>query len=126
VSCAKLSVLTIRKIKSKNLLASPKFRRFPPQLTTDSLLISESESDISRNVRAFAVELAPDPLDMSKPATQEDTDEAAVVDALREGHKDEFLCTAGTLAHYVGDRYQSLHISYLHHNLFSNYESTSL
>jgi hypothetical protein len=39
----------------------------------------------------------------------------AMVAALEEGSKDKFLCAAGTLAHYVGDSCQPLHISYLHH-----------
>jgi hypothetical protein len=39
----------------------------------------------------------------------------AMVDALDEGSKDKFLCAAGTLAHYIGDSCQPLHISYLHH-----------
>lgn len=39
----------------------------------------------------------------------------AMVEALDEGLKDKFLCAAGTLAHYVGDSCQPLHISYLHH-----------
>jgi hypothetical protein len=39
----------------------------------------------------------------------------AMVAALDKGSKDEFLCAAGTLAHYVGDSCQPLHISYLHH-----------
>jgi hypothetical protein len=39
----------------------------------------------------------------------------AMVDALGKGLKDDFLCAAGTLAHYVGDSCQPLHISYLHH-----------
>ena len=32
-----------------------------------------------------------------------------------EPSQDKFLCAAGTLAHYIGDSCQPLHISYLHH-----------
>jgi hypothetical protein len=44
----------------------------------------------------------------------------AMVDALNGKGKEKdrkvaFLCAAGTLAHYIGDSCQPLHISYLHH-----------
>lgn len=39
----------------------------------------------------------------------------AMVDAVRAGKRDEFVCAAGTLAHYIGDACQPLHISFLHH-----------
>jgi hypothetical protein len=39
----------------------------------------------------------------------------AMVGAVRRGKGDEFICAAGTLAHYVGDACQPLHISFLHH-----------
>ena len=39
----------------------------------------------------------------------------AMVQFLKAGQRDEFVCAAGTLAHYVGDACQPLHISFLHH-----------
>ena len=39
----------------------------------------------------------------------------AMVDALKAKDPITFLCAAGTLAHYVGDSCQPLHISFLHH-----------
>lgn len=39
----------------------------------------------------------------------------AMVDFVKNDKRDEFICAAGTLAHYVGDACQPLHISYLHH-----------
>ncbi|MFY0566703.1 hypothetical protein ACN28E_23085 [Archangium lansingense] len=39
----------------------------------------------------------------------------AMVGFLREQKVSEFLCTAGILAHYVGDACQPLHVSFLHH-----------
>jgi len=36
----------------------------------------------------------------------------AMVDSLRAGRMDEFVCAAGILSHYVGDSCQPLHISY--------------
>jgi hypothetical protein len=39
----------------------------------------------------------------------------AMVDFVKQGKRDEFMVAAGTLAHYVGDACQPLHISYLHH-----------
>lgn len=38
-----------------------------------------------------------------------------MVEFVKIGQRDEFICAAGTLAHYVGDACQPLHISYLHH-----------
>jgi hypothetical protein len=35
--------------------------------------------------------------------------------SLQTGKLDEFICAGGTMAHYVGDACQPLHISYLHH-----------
>jgi len=39
----------------------------------------------------------------------------AMVGFLKAGQRDEFVCAAGVLAHYVGDACQPLHISFLHH-----------
>lgn len=39
----------------------------------------------------------------------------AMVEFLSNGQRDEFIVAAGTLAHYVGDACQPLHISFLHH-----------
>ncbi len=39
----------------------------------------------------------------------------AMVEFLSNGQRDEFIAAAGTLAHYVGDACQPLHISFLHH-----------
>jgi len=39
----------------------------------------------------------------------------AMVDFLKAKKIPEFLCTAGILAHYVGDACQPLHVSHLHH-----------
>jgi hypothetical protein len=39
----------------------------------------------------------------------------AMVDAIKRGDADEFIGTAGVLAHYVGDSCQPLHISILNH-----------
>jgi hypothetical protein len=39
----------------------------------------------------------------------------AMVGFVRNGLRDEFVCAAGVLAHYVGDACQPLHISFLHH-----------
>ena len=38
-----------------------------------------------------------------------------MVKALKEGKVDEFICAGGTMAHYVGDACQCLHISFKHH-----------
>jgi hypothetical protein len=38
-----------------------------------------------------------------------------MVEHLRAGALDKFVCVAGTLAHYVGDACQPLHVSKLHH-----------
>ncbi|MEP6960665.1 MAG: hypothetical protein ABI995_01205 [Acidobacteriota bacterium] len=38
-----------------------------------------------------------------------------MVGFVKAGKRDEFVCAAGTLAHYVGDACQPLHISFLHH-----------
>ncbi|MDQ0563036.1 hypothetical protein QO004_004845 [Rhizobium mesoamericanum] len=38
-----------------------------------------------------------------------------MIASLGEGKLDEFLVAGGTMAHYVGDACQPLHISYLHH-----------
>lgn len=38
-----------------------------------------------------------------------------MVRSLRAGKVDEFICAGGTMAHYVGDASQPLHISFLHH-----------
>lgn len=38
-----------------------------------------------------------------------------MVKSLKNGKLDEFICAGGTMAHYVGDACQSLHISHLHH-----------
>lgn len=40
-----------------------------------------------------------------------------MVQALKEGKVDEFICAGGTMAHYVGDACQCLHISYKHHGI---------
>lgn len=40
-----------------------------------------------------------------------------MVTALREGKVDEFICAGGTMAHYVGDACQCLHISFKHHGI---------
>jgi hypothetical protein len=37
-----------------------------------------------------------------------------MVEFVRKGKKDEFVCAAGVLTHYIGDACQPLHISYLH------------
>lgn len=39
----------------------------------------------------------------------------AMVDFVKSDQRDEFIVAAGTLAHYLGDACQPLHISYLHH-----------
>lgn len=39
----------------------------------------------------------------------------AMVKFVTKGMRDEFICAAGTLAHYLGDACQPLHISFLHH-----------
>lgn len=39
----------------------------------------------------------------------------AMVDFVKNGERDKFVCAAGVLAHYVGDACQPLHISFLHH-----------
>jgi hypothetical protein len=39
----------------------------------------------------------------------------AMVEFVKAGQRDEFICAAGTLAHYMGDACQPLHISFLHH-----------
>jgi hypothetical protein len=39
----------------------------------------------------------------------------AMVDHLKKGEVAEFLAAAGTMAHYVGDACQPLHVSHLHH-----------
>lgn len=39
----------------------------------------------------------------------------AMVEFVKEGKRDEFIVAAGTLAHYIGDACQPLHISFLHH-----------
>src|SRR5678810_1280563 len=36
----------------------------------------------------------------------------AMVEFVKNGQRDEFICAAGTLAHYVGDACQPLHISF--------------
>ena len=38
-----------------------------------------------------------------------------MVDSLKKGKPDEYICAAGVLVHYVGDACQPLHVSYLHH-----------
>jgi hypothetical protein len=38
-----------------------------------------------------------------------------MVEFVSLGQRDEFICAAGTLAHYIGDACQPLHISFLHH-----------
>jgi hypothetical protein len=38
-----------------------------------------------------------------------------MVEFAKAGKVDEFVCSAGAMAHYVGDACQPLHISYLHH-----------
>ena len=38
-----------------------------------------------------------------------------MVKFVQAGERDSFVCAAGTLAHYVGDACQPLHISFLHH-----------
>src|SRR5262249_26354771 len=39
----------------------------------------------------------------------------AMVEFVKTGERDQFICAAGTLAHYIGDACQPLHISFLHH-----------
>ncbi|MCI0670857.1 MAG: hypothetical protein L0Y64_10380 [Myxococcaceae bacterium] len=59
----------------------------------------------------------------------------AMVGFAREGEVEKFVCTAGLLAHYVGDACQPLHVSFLHHgrpghadekNVHSVYETKML
>lgn len=38
-----------------------------------------------------------------------------MIASLKKGNLEEFICAGGTMAHYVGDACQALHISYLHH-----------
>jgi len=38
-----------------------------------------------------------------------------MVEHLKAGALDKFVCVAGTMAHYVGDACQPLHVSHLHH-----------
>jgi hypothetical protein len=38
-----------------------------------------------------------------------------MVESLKQGKIDEYICAAGTMAHYVGDACQPLHVSFLHH-----------
>ena len=40
-----------------------------------------------------------------------------MVEFLRNGEVDKFICAGGTMAHYVGDACQSLHISFKHHGI---------
>ncbi|MEO6730862.1 MAG: hypothetical protein ABIN01_06570 [Ferruginibacter sp.] len=40
-----------------------------------------------------------------------------MVNALKQGKVDEFVCAGGTMAHYVGDASQCLHLSFMHHGL---------
>jgi hypothetical protein len=40
-----------------------------------------------------------------------------MVTALSDGSVDEFICAGGTMAHYVGDACQCLHISFKHHGV---------
>jgi hypothetical protein len=54
-----------------------------------------------------------------------------MISSLAQGKVDEFLVAGGTMAHYVGDACQPLHISYLHHGadpseygVHSDYETT--
>ncbi|MET0554726.1 MAG: S1/P1 Nuclease [Vicinamibacteria bacterium] len=57
----------------------------------------------------------------------------AMVEAIRGGDVNRYLCAAGLLAHYVGDACQPLHVSELHHgesaadkNVHSDYETRML
>lgn len=50
----------------------------------------------------------------------------AMVDAIQKQDRVAFLCAAGTLAHYIGDSCQPLHISYLHHGDPVNFVTKSL
>jgi hypothetical protein len=54
-----------------------------------------------------------------------------MISSLKKGNVEEFLTAGGTMAHYVGDACQPLHISYLHHGadasesgVHSDYETT--
>jgi hypothetical protein len=53
-----------------------------------------------------------------------------MISSLNAGDLDKFICAGGTMAHYVGDACQPLHISHLHHgrnasekNVHSDYET---
>lgn len=48
-----------------------------------------------------------------------------MVDAVKKGNVQEFLCVAGCMSHYVGDACQPLHISKLHHGHPENATSVS-
>jgi hypothetical protein len=50
----------------------------------------------------------------------------AMVGFIKAGSRDEFICAAGTLAHYVGDACQPLHISFLHHGDPDNPVTTTI
>jgi hypothetical protein len=50
----------------------------------------------------------------------------AMVGFLKAGQRDEFVCAAGVLAHYVGDACQPLHISFLHHGDPDNPVTTTI
>jgi hypothetical protein len=56
-----------------------------------------------------------------------------MIASLSQGKVDEFLVAGGTMAHYVGDACQPLHISFLHHganpsegDVHSDYEATMI
>jgi hypothetical protein len=56
-----------------------------------------------------------------------------MISSLRNGALDEFVTAGGTMAHYVGDACQPLHISFLHHGanpseaaVHSDYETTMI
>lgn len=56
-----------------------------------------------------------------------------MIQSLLNGNLEEFICAGGTMAHYVGDSCQPLHISHLHHgrneseeNVHSDYETKML
>jgi hypothetical protein len=56
-----------------------------------------------------------------------------MISSLRNGALDEFVTVGGTMAHYVGDACQPLHISFLHHGanpseaaVHSDYETTMI
>lgn len=38
-----------------------------------------------------------------------------MVESVKQGNVAEYICAAGTMAHYVGDACQPLHVSFLHH-----------